>query len=111
MRYLTAVAATASTALLAAVQAAPSAFDGQQQQHQLTFGSGITKAATNDFDNLLADTKGLTDVLTGNYGNVVSKGAKWVKQHINDPRCEWSMQSENRGTHCTLKRLRVECIR
>ncbi|KAL7003942.1 hypothetical protein EMMF5_006507 [Cystobasidiomycetes sp. EMM_F5] len=86
MRYLTAVAATASTALLAAVQAAPSAFDGQQQQHQLTFGSGITKAATNDFDNLLADTKGLTDVLTGNYGNVVSKGAKWVKQHINDPR-------------------------
>lgn len=80
------------TTLAATVAAAPpSLFNGQE--HQLTFLSEhVLDPIAQQAAAYLQESKALIDSLTGPLtsagGNVAEKGAAWIKEHINDPRCE-----------------------
>ena len=74
MRYVSTVAA-----LAAGVAAAPSLFD----QSQLIFNSPVGESHLSSLESSAA----LKEVLSGNWGNTVPKGTKWVKEHLADPRC------------------------
>jgi len=72
-----ALLATAATTLVTAV---PSTSNGQ-----VVFNNAFD-AATKEANTFLQNSKNYVDASTGNFGNVVEKGAKWIKEHINDPR-------------------------
>lgn len=81
MRYTSTVAAVAAVlASTGAVSAAPS----YQSQQQLTFLDPVGEQAA----AFLKESKAYVDALSGSVGNVAEKGAKWINEHINDPRCE-----------------------
>merc|ERR1711939_1079430 len=69
-----ALLATAATTLVTAV---PSTSNGQ-----VVFNNAFD-AATKEANTFLQNSKNYVDASTG---NVVEKGAKWIKEHINDPR-------------------------
>ena len=77
-------ASIASFAVVAASLAASSSLAAPSlgQQSQITFNNaGIAelKSALGELSSIKLDP-----------GNVVQKGASWLKEHINDPRCESS---------------------
>ena len=91
MRYSSTASAVLAACLAtgAAVSAAPS----YQSQQQLTFLDPVAEQAA----SFLKESKAYVDTISGSVGNVAQKGAKWINEHINDPRCEFYPRSAITG--------------
>lgn len=83
MRYSSTAAIV--TALVASVAIAAPSFEQYAQQQQLTFLDPVADQAA----AFLKESKSLVESVSGSVGNVAEKGAKWIQEHMNDPRCEF----------------------
>lgn len=99
MRYSSTAAIV--TALVASVAAAPS-FEQYSQQQQLTFLDPVAQQAS----AFLKESKALVESFTESVGNVADKGARWLQEHINDPRCEFARLLIDRMDLCVSMSVR-----
>lgn len=82
MRYSSTAAIV--TALVAGSAIAAPSFEQYSQQQQLAFLDPVAEQAA----AFLKESKSYVENVSGSVGNVAEKGAKWIQEHINDPRCK-----------------------
>jgi hypothetical protein len=86
MRYSTTAAVIAALAAASSVTSAPSSSQGNG--NQIAFLDPVAEQAA----AFLKESKEIIDGLSGSVGNVADKGANWIKEHINDPRCKSTLR-------------------